>query len=252
MNCSGHERDSDSEQEFQRAVQDNLPLVAHLVRRFSWADADREDLFQTGCLGLMKAVRRYDPCFGTAFSTYAVPVIVGEIRRYLRDNGQLHVARSIRERALAIARCEEMFYAETGRSPTYRDLSDRLGLPPEEIALAHDARRRVISLDAPAPGLEDVPTGDTIPGGDMPPVEEGIVLRGLLAALDEKDRCLIDLRYRQGKTQTETGRILGMTQVQVCRREKKLLQEMRAASGEDGKEKQKISRRRQNARHIQA
>ena len=240
------------EEEFERAVKENLPLVAHLVKRFSWAETDREDLFQTGCVGLMKAVRRYEPGFGTAFSTYAVPVIVGEMRRYLRDNGQVHVARSIRERSLAIARCEEAFLAETGRSPTFQELSERLGVSREEIALAHGARRPVVSLDAPAPGLEDVTTGETIAGGSMPEVEESIVLRALLEGLSEKDRRLIELRYRQGKTQAETGRLLGMTQVQVCRREKKILREMRAASGADGDEKMAASWRKKRTLPIQA
>jgi len=219
------------EEAFAEAVVENLPLVAHIAKRFSRAEAEYEDLFQSGCIGLMKAVRRYEPGFGTAFSTYAVPVIMGEMRRLLRDGGQVHVARSIREKAALIAKCEEELTAQTGSAPTFAQISEKTGLTKEEIALSYGARRPLISLDAPAPGMENVTNGELIPGGEVAGIEEGIVLRQLLGALEEQDRRLIELRYRAGKTQTETGEILGMTQVQVCRREKKLLRQMREASG---------------------
>ena len=219
------------EDAFRLAVELNLPLVAHIAKRFDRAEAEYEDLFQTGCIGLMKAIRRYEPGFGTAFSTYAVPVIMGEMRRLLRDGGQVHVARSIRERAALIAKTEEAFLGETGRSPTFQELSERLGLTREEIALSYGAKRPLISLDAPAPGMENVTNGEMIAGAEEGGVEEGIVMRQLMRDLAPEDRRLIELRYHAGKTQTETGAILGMTQVQVCRREKKLLRAMREASG---------------------
>lgn len=222
---------SGDEQAFAEAVTENLPLVAHIAKRFSRAEAEYEDLFQTGCIGLMKAIRRYEPGFGTAFSTYAVPVIMGEMRRLLRDGGQVHVARSIREKAAALAKCEEAFLGETGRLPTFQDLSERTGLSREEIALSYGARRPLVSLDAPAPGMENVTNGELIAGEEDRPIEESIVMQQLMRALEPNDRKLIELRYHAGKTQTETGAILGMTQVQVCRREKKLLRQMREASG---------------------
>ncbi|MBQ4086320.1 MAG: sigma-70 family RNA polymerase sigma factor, partial [Clostridia bacterium] len=116
------------EEAFSEAVVENLPLVAHIAKRFSRAEAEYEDLFQSGCIGLMKAVRRYEPGFGTAFSTYAVPVIMGEIRRLLRDGGQVHVARSIREKAALIAKCEEELTAQTGSAPTFAQISEKTGL----------------------------------------------------------------------------------------------------------------------------
>lgn len=216
-----------------RSVRENLPLVTYLAKRFLRPEVDFEDLFQTGCVGLIKAIRRFEPGYGTAFSTYAVPVILGEMRRSLRDGGQVHIARSIRERAAAIARCEEEFTAETGRAPTFGEISERLGLSREEIALAYGARKPAVSLDAPAPGMEDGVFGDVIGDQGLRGVEESIVFRQLLASLPDEDRELIELRYRQGKTQTETGRILGMTQVQVCRREKRVLASLREASGAD-------------------
>lgn len=221
------------ENAFSEAVEQNLPLVAHLAKRFGRAEAEYEDLFQTGCIGLMKAIRRYEPGFGTAFSTYAVPVIMGEMRRLLRDGGQVHVARSIRERAALIARCEEEFLNETGRSPTFEELSEKTGMSREEIALSHGARKPLISLDAPAPGMENVTNGEMIAGEEQSEIEENIVMRQLMNGLAPEDRKLIELRYHAGKTQTETGELLGMTQVQVCRREKKLLRQMREASGAD-------------------
>ncbi len=216
---------------FSQAVEQNLPLVAHLAKRFSRAEAEYDDLFQSGCIGLMKAIRRFEPGLGNAFSTYAVPVILGEMRRLLRDGGQVHVARSIREKAALIAKCEQDFCAETGREPTFSELCERTGLTREEIALSHGARKPLLSLDAPAPGMENMTNAELIAAQEEGEPEDGIVLRQLLSALDPQDRRLIELRYRGGKTQQETGEILGMTQVQVCRREKKLLKEMRAASG---------------------
>lgn len=219
------------EEAFREAVEKNMPLVAHIAKRFSRADAEYEDLFQTGCIGLMKAVRRYEPGFGTAFSTYAVPVIMGEMRRLLRDGGQVHVARSIREKAALIAKTEEEYFGKTGRSPTFQELSEILGLTREEIALSYGAKRPLVSLDAPAPGMENITNGELIAGEEKGGVEESIVMRQLLRALAPEDRRLIELRYHAGKTQSETGELLGMTQVQVCRREKKLLKAMREASG---------------------
>lgn len=220
--------------DLDRAVRENLPLVTHLAKRLLRPETDFEDLFQTGCVGLIKAIRRFDPRFGVAFSTYAVPVILGEMRRSLRDGGQIHIARSIRERAAAIARCEEEYRTETGRAPTFGELAERLGLTREEIALAYGARRPAASLDAPAPGMEEGVLGDLIGDQGMRGVEESIVFQQLLAALPSEDRELIELRYRQGKTQTETGGIMGLTQVQVCRREKRILMELRKASGAEG------------------
>lgn len=222
---------SGDEQAFRTAVEQNLPLVAHIAKRFGRAEAEYEDLFQTGCIGLMKAIRRYEPGFGTAFSTYAVPVIMGEMRRLLRDGGQVHVARSIREKAAAIARCEAEILLDAGRSPTFAELSEKTGLSREEIAISYGARRPLVSLDAPAPGMDNVTNGELIAGEEGQEIEEGIVMRQLMESLAPEDRKLIELRYHAGKTQSETGEMLGMTQVQVCRREKKLIRQMREASG---------------------
>lgn len=221
------------EDAFARAVEENLPLVAHIAKRFGRAEAEYEDLFQSGCIGLMKAIRRFSPEFGTAFSTYAVPVIMGEMRRLLRDGGQVHVARSIREKAALIARCERDIAAKTGAEPTFSMISQQTGLSLEEIALSYGARRPLISLDAPAAGMENVTNGELIAGEEKKQIEERIVMRQLLNALDKQDRRLIELRFFSGKTQAETGEALGMTQVQVCRREKKLLIQMRTASGSE-------------------
>lgn len=199
-----------------------MGLVHLCARRFDRGGVDYEDLFQAGCVGLILAAQRYDPDRGTKFSTYAVPVILGEIRRLFREGGSLRVSRGTRELSRRVRQAEDDLRRETGRAPGLGEVAQRLGVPPERVALALGAAQGTVSLSGEGEEAVDVPVA--------PPEEElteRMTLQALLAALEERDRALLRYRYFQGKTQAETGRLLGMTQVQVSRREKKLLLALR-------------------------
>lgn len=203
----------------------NLGLVHSLAHRLKGRGIEYEELYSTGCVGLIKAVEGFDPSRGLKFSTYAVPVILGEMKRLFRDGGTIKVSRSLKELSMKAVRERERLGALLGREPTVSELAEALGVEP---ALAADA------LGASLPPLS-LTAGDDDGGGQIDlPVEspeellsDKLALRELLGALPERDRRLLLLRYFGGRTQTETAKLLGMTQVQVSRREKKLLLALR-------------------------
>lgn len=211
----------------ERLVEENLPLVRHLARRFRDRGREFEDLYQYGCLGLLKAIDRFDPAFGTAFSTYAVPVILGEIRRYLRDDGCVHVARSIKENARRIDAEREKLLQQTGREPSVEELAGALGLGREDVLLALNARRSVRSLDASIDEQGEIALGDTIGVDSMEAVETRLLLKSLLGALPGEEMRLIAQRYFQRRTQTDIAREMGVSQAQVSRMEQKILRRLR-------------------------
>ena len=198
--------------------------LAHLcARRFMGKGVEYEDLFQAACLGLIKAAENFDSTRGVRFSTYAVPVILGEVRRLFRDGGALRVSRGLRELGRKAQSAAEELQKETGQSPSLGEIADRLGVAPEKAALAVGACRAPVSLTGGEEGEQlEIPV--EAPEEKM---TEQLTLQAILRTLEERDQKLIALRYYQSKTQTETARILGMTQVQVSRREKKLLLYMR-------------------------
>lgn len=189
----------------------HLPLVAALVRRFPGCGPSREDLFQQGCVGLMKALSRYDPGMGTAFSTYAVPVILGEMRRLCQLDAPVHMSRGERDRRARLRRAQAELTGRLGREPTVHELADALHVPAEELILDMEAVS-VASYDA-----DDCALLDLMPDHD--PWEDRLLLRDLIGRLPERDRRLVLLRFRFGLTQAETAARLGMTQVQVSRAE---------------------------------
>ena len=207
------------------SVEHNLGLVHACAHRFKGRGIEYDDLYQAGCMGLVKASAAFDADRGVMFSTYAVPVILGEIRRLFRDGGTVKVSRSLKELGLAAGRTREMLGSELGREATVGEVAQRMGRSPEDIAQA---------LAATAPPLS-LTEGEEEGSGQIDLPEESpeerlsdlLSLQQLLAALEERDRKLIFLRYYRGKTQTEVARCLGMTQVQVSRREKRILQAMR-------------------------
>ena len=207
------------------SVEHNLGLVHACAHRFKGRGIDYDDLYQAGCMGLVKASAAFDAGRGVMFSTYAVPVILGEIRRLFRDGGTVKVSRSLKELGLAAGRTRELLGSELGREATVGEVAQRMGRSPEDIAQA---------LAATAPPLS-LTEGEEEGSGQIDLPEESpeerlsdlLSLQQLLAALEERDRKLIFLRYYRGKTQTEVARCLGMTQVQVSRREKRILQAMR-------------------------
>ena len=210
---------------FQTRAEENLGLVHLCANRFRGRGIEYEDLCGAGCLGLMKAARAFDESRGLKFSTYAVPVILGEIKRLFRDGGSVKVSRSVKELYLRLTRLRDSFMAENGREPTVTELSELCGEPSEAVVEAISAGRPPVSLTVQTEdGIDeaDVP----VPSSDSQILEE-LALSKALAGLDERDRLLITLRYYRDKTQTETAAALGMTQVQVSRREKKLLAALR-------------------------
>ena len=204
-------------------VEENAGLIWSVVKRYDWGRTDTEDLYQLGCLGFLKAVQGFDPAFGTQFSTYAVPKIAGEIRRFLRDDGMVKVSRSRKEQALAIRRARTALATALGREPVLSELVAETGLTPEDIAVADMASASVSSLQSQA-GEEGSALEELI-GSDS--AEEGIIekmaLHTAIDHLPERERKLIYLRYFKGLTQVKTARILGVSQVQVSRLEKKAI-----------------------------
>ena len=210
----------------ERLAESNLGLVHACARRFAGRGAEYDDLFQAGCVGLVKAAAAFDPSRGYAFSTYAVPVILGEIRRLFRDGGSVKVSRSLKERARALQQSAEEFARREGHEPTVGELADVAGLTTAETAELLLALRPTVSLSAEGEEGErvlDVPDGTE---GEAH-LTERLALHEELDALEETERRLIALRYYHGLTQSRTGALLGMTQVQVSRREKAVLAKLR-------------------------
>ncbi len=205
---------------------ENLGLVHTCARRFMGRGIEYDDLYQAGCMGLVKAVDGFDDSRGLRLSTYAVPVILGEIRRLFRDGGTVKVSRSLKELSMKVTKERDVFQLNEGREPTVGELAERLSLEREQV---------VEALGAALPALSLTRTGDESDGDeiDLPvdsPAEaitDRLALRQVLSSLSDHDRSLIELRYFRRQTQQHTAEALGMTQVQVSRRERLILRELR-------------------------
>lgn len=202
-------------------IQENLGLVHACAKRFKGRGIEYDDLYSAGCLGLVKAAGHFDSTRGFQFSTYAVPVILGEIRRLFRDGGTVKISRSLKELSLKASRVCTAFITEHGREPTINELAAVLNVEPQQAAEALNAAARPISLSVDEEnggGQLDIPT-------DAPEerLTELLSLKQVLHELNEQDRMLITLRFFKNQTQTQTAQALSMTQVQVSRREKKIL-----------------------------
>lgn len=215
-------------------VKENLGLVWSIVHRFSNRGYEAEDLFQIGSIGLMKAIDRFDTGFDVKFSTYAVPMITGEIKRFLRDDGMIKVSRTLKENNWKISLAVQKLQEKWGRDVTIQEISGETGLATEEIVMAMEANTQIDSLNKPvcAPDGKEICLEDQIAGtGDENErIHNRILLEQLLGTLDAKERQLIYMRYFQERTQSDVARVLNMTQVQVSRMEKKLLGRMRSAA----------------------
>lgn len=216
----------------ERLVTENERLIWAVVRRYMGRGVDTEDLFQLGCIGFLKAIQGFDTEFGTQFSTYAVPKIAGEIRRFLRDDGAMKVSRTLKEQALRIYTAREALSRRLGREPTVSELAQETGLEVEEISTAETAASAVTSLQAEtAEGMTlESMLGDE---GMEEQVVERIALREAVESLPEKEKMVIVLRYFHGLTQDKTAKIVGVSQVQVSRIEKRAMKALRGllASG---------------------
>lgn len=206
-------------------ISENTGLVHACARKFMGRGAEYDDLFSCGCVGLIKAADNFDESLGYRFSTYAVPVILGEIKRYFRDGGSLKMSRSLKELSLKITRLCEKYQQEKGCVPTVKELADALGVSAEEAAEALEASRIPLSLSYETE--DECRQIDVAEDSQEEAITEKMTLHKLLADLPEKDRELINLRYFKSKTQSATAQELGMTQVQVSRREKKILLALR-------------------------
>ncbi len=205
----------------------NLGLVRSLVRRFTGRGAEPEELYQVGLIGLYKAILSFDPAFGTAFSTYAVPKIEGELRRYLRDGGSVRFSRSLRERAFLVRRTEEELSMRLGRAPRLSELSARLSLSPAEIAETESFFRGVDSLDREV-GEDGSPLGELLPGGESEEVLlDRLSLREAIGRLPGREAKVIRLLFHHGLTQTQAAALLKTSQVQISRIRKKALDHLR-------------------------
>ena len=215
----------------ERLVTENAGLIWSVAKRFLGRGAEAEDLYQLGCLGFLKAVEGFDLEFGTQFSTYAVPKISGEIRRFLRDDGAIKVSRSLKERSVAVRSARSLLGSALGREPSIQELSDHLGISPEDIAQAEAATREVESIhrECGEEGftLENILT-DTESEERM---LEKIALRQAVAELPEREKTVIALRYFHGLTQDRVAKVLSVSQVQVSRIEKKAIGMLREKIG---------------------
>lgn len=215
----------------EQVATENLGLVWSVVRRFAGRGHELEDLYQIGCIGLMKCIDKFDPAYDVKFSTYAVPMIMGEIKRFLRDDGMVKVSRSLKETAYKVYSVREQMMNEHGIGPTIEELASSLEIEKEDIVLALEAGSEVESIyktiyqnDGNSIYLIDklVSSED-----ESRQAVDRLALEELLGQLEEKERSIIRMRYFEDKTQTEIAGFLGISQVQVSRIEKKVLTKMR-------------------------
>jgi RNA polymerase sporulation-specific sigma factor len=214
-----------------RVVTENVGLVWSIVRRFAGRGHELEDLFQIGSIGLIKSIDKFDTSFGVKFSTYAVPMITGEIKRFLRDDGMIKVSRTLKETAIKVKMARELLNSKLGREPTLDEISQETSIEREEIVMALEAGSEVESLyktiyqgDGSAIYLIDKIQQSI---DENQNVVDKMALHEIMETLDEKEKDLIKLRYFKEKTQTDIAKQLGISQVQVSRLEKKILKTMR-------------------------
>ena len=233
-------------------IEKNLGLVHSIVRRFMGRGYDPEDLFQIGAIGLMKSIDKFDLKMGVKFSTYAVPMITGEIRRFLRDDGPVKISRTIKENAIKVKISRQKLQGKFGREPTMNEISEESGLEQEDVILAMEAVCEVESIYAAvyqddgsevylvdriaqgSGGMANVTSFGAYQDPEKEKLLNHILLKDLLEHLPERERELINMRYFQDKTQVEIASVMGISQVQVSRLEKRTLRRMREMA--EGKE----------------
>lgn len=216
-------------------VKRNIALVKSIIKKYLNRGVDYDDLFQIGCLGLVKAIKNYDPAYQVRFSTYAVPMIAGEVKRYLRDDGMVKVSRSLKELAIKVAAAQEKLNLRFGREAGIMEIAEETGADPGDIVMALEASRPHASIYDPVYGDDsDACVMDKLASDED--CESGIVnrilLKELLSQLDPRERQLIMMRYFMNKTQSDTAKELGVSQVQVSRLESKILKKLRDVAGE--------------------
>ena len=222
-----------SKEDMTKLVEDNNGLIWSIVRRFSGRGFEIDDLYQIGCIGFIKSIQRFDTSFEVRLSTYAVPYILGEIKRYIRDDGPIKVSRSIKELNVKIVELQKEYYNKYGKEITLEEISKELRISKEEITMALDSTRPVDSIedaqyrdnktDKTVSILEQLSTGKD----EQTEIINKIAIKNLISELGEKEKEIIMLRYYKQKTQMQVSKILGITQVQVSRIERKILDDMK-------------------------
>ena len=217
----------------QRLIEGNLRLVLSVIQRFSGRGENPDDLFQVGCIGLLKAIENFDPSLNVRFSTYGVPMIAGELRRYLRDFGPLRVSRSIRDTAYKVLQCKEALLRDRGREPTLAEIAQTLELPLEEVTESMDAIASPVSLYEPvySDGGDPLTVMDQVRDTRNTDEQwiEHIALRQAMEKLADREKRILALRFYDGKTQMEVAKEVGISQAQVSRLEKGALASIRKA-----------------------
>lgn len=210
-------------------VQKNMRLVWSVVQRFLNRGYEPDDLFQIGCIGLLKSVDKFDLSYDVKFSTYAVPMIIGEIQRFIRDDGTVKVSRSLKEMGNKIRKAKDELSKTLGRIPTINELSEYLSIPTEEIIMAQEASRAPSSIHETVYENDGDPITllDQIDDGNEERWFEKIALKEAISELEDRERLIVYLRYYKDQTQSEVASRLGISQVQVSRLEKKILQQMK-------------------------
>lgn len=215
----------------EELVKNNMGLIWNIVKKFNNRGHELEDLFQIGTIGFMKAIKKFDLKYNVRFSTYAVPMIIGEIKRFLRDDGIIKVSRSMKETSNKARAVKEILSKELGREPTVKEIADKLNITPEELAVAMDVGISPESLNSPVYEGESNPIYliDRIDSNECEEnkVVDKIVLSQILKDLEPKERKIIILRYFKEKTQAQIAKMLGISQVQVSRLEKKIINQIR-------------------------
>ena len=212
-------------------INGNLRLVLSVIQRFSGRGENPDDLFQVGCIGLIKAIDNFDTEVGVQFSTYAVPMIIGEVRRFLRDEGPIRVSRSLKDIAYKALRAKEIFIAENSREPSVDEIAKAIDVPREDVVFALDAIADPVSLFEPVyhDGGEAIYVMDQVKDTKNTDANwlESIALKEAMKHLDSREKHILNLRFYQGKTQMEVADEIGISQAQVSRLEKSALKEMR-------------------------
>ena len=216
----------------ERLLQENAGLIWSIVRRFYGRGTEPEDLYQLGCLGFLKAIDGYDPAYGTQFSTYAVPKIAGEIRRFLRDDGAIKVSRTIKEQAAQLRNLRNQLTLELGREPHLSEIAEASGLTVQAIAVIDTAMLPADSLQRPA-GEDGCSLEQLLPGEAIEEkIIESVALGDAISQLEPRQQAVIRMRYFRGMTQDKTAAVMGVSQVQVSRLERRALGRLKEILGE--------------------
>ncbi len=211
-------------------VQENSPLIKSVIKWFKDKGIENEDLYQLGCLGFLKAINNFDCSFNVKFSTYVVPMVVGEIKRFMRDDGAIKVSRAIKALNIKINKYIDDFFSVNNRRPTIGEISRSFNIPEQEVVMAMDSAKMPISLytpfeDGEEEGLTVIDRFDNESGGSD--FVENLALKEVIEKLEDRDKKIIFLRYFQDKTQSEIAKMLGVSQVQVSRLENKILETLK-------------------------